>query len=382
MLNPTTSLPSRAAATASAFLLVTASAGFGCVYAWTSGQHHGPVLAGLAVCMAAGLELAKPLAVVGALSSLRAFRFGQALALAALAAAAVLYSLTAELSLVAQVRGDAAAERSAEGEAVRRKARDYQRTEQALAALAPARPAAELRADIAAIDALPGIVVSGAPCGGPANGPTTKQHCPQRAALQAELGRAEERQRLEARLAGMAAAGTAAAPRVADPGPAAVAAYLGALGFRVSPELLAQWMTLIAVLALEIGSATAGLLVRAGVSTSQLSPVPAAVHEEPTQPVHTDTAVDTPAPVASALPAPSKSTRRNRGLGAQRIRSKAAAADAILDAVKGSGGRLDASTRGLAAMLKARRSTVHNAVMALMAGGVLVRAGSELVLQA
>ena len=66
-MHPITAAASRAAATASAVLLTTASAGFGTYYAWTNGAHHGPVLGSFAVAMALGLELCKPFAVSGGL---------------------------------------------------------------------------------------------------------------------------------------------------------------------------------------------------------------------------------------------------------------------------------------------------------------------------
>jgi hypothetical protein len=69
----------------SAALLMLASAGFGCHFAWTQGAHHGPALATFAVAMALGLELAKPFAIERVFSCLRAWAFGRALAMPRLA---------------------------------------------------------------------------------------------------------------------------------------------------------------------------------------------------------------------------------------------------------------------------------------------------------
>ena len=49
----------------------------------------------------------------------------------------------------------------------------------------------------------------------------------------------------------------------ADPGSVNLATYLSALGLDFKPETIAQWLALIPVLALEAGSALAGLLVQA-----------------------------------------------------------------------------------------------------------------------
>lgn len=102
--------PVRIITAASATALVIASAGFGAFYAWTAGSHHGPVLGILFVVMALGLEGAKPFAVEGIFTSLRSWSFGRAAAMAALAVVAVAYSLTAELSLMASIRADSAAQ--------------------------------------------------------------------------------------------------------------------------------------------------------------------------------------------------------------------------------------------------------------------------------
>ena len=94
-----------------ALALVTASGGFGGYFAWTANRDHAPALACFAVVMALGLEIAKPLAVHALFDAVRAWRFGQALALGALATVAVGYSLNAELQLMARSRADAIAER-------------------------------------------------------------------------------------------------------------------------------------------------------------------------------------------------------------------------------------------------------------------------------
>jgi len=80
--------------------------------------------------------------------------------------------------------------------------------------------------------------------------------------LIAELARAKRRRELEADLAD-AGARVASGPTVtvADPGASALVTYLSVLGISASAGLVAQWLNLVPVLALELGSALAGVLV-------------------------------------------------------------------------------------------------------------------------
>ena len=84
----------------SALGLIIASAGFGATYAFQSNQSHGMALASLAVLMAVSLEIAKPLAVARTFDALKSWSIGKAAMLSLLAAVAIGYSLTAELSLI------------------------------------------------------------------------------------------------------------------------------------------------------------------------------------------------------------------------------------------------------------------------------------------
>src|SRR5262249_20349674 len=83
----------RAVVLVAASLLMLASAGFGCHFAYTQGAHHGPALAGFAVAMALGLELAKPFAIEGAFASIGDWAFGRGVALLVLGFVAIAYSL-------------------------------------------------------------------------------------------------------------------------------------------------------------------------------------------------------------------------------------------------------------------------------------------------
>jgi hypothetical protein len=63
-------------------------------------------------------------------------------------------------------------------------------------------------------------------------------------------------------------------------------------------------------------------------------------------------------------------------------RAKEAAEEAILDKLQEADGRLDKGTvRGVAALIGSKKSTVHNAVSALIASGVVAKIGEELILR-
>jgi hypothetical protein len=345
----------RAALSIAAALLVFSSAGFGCVFAWHQAAHHGPALAVLAVAMALGLEVVKPFAVEAVFDSMRRLAVGRALAMLALAVVAIGYSLTAELSLMATTRADAAAGRESALDARQKAADRYKRAAAELSTLAPSRPSSELQA-----------LLAGKDCGRPI-GPRVRELC-------AELGRAERRTELEAALS-KAESDTAARPSIGagDAGATALSTVLALFGLAVPAAALAPWLVLVGVLALEVGSSLAVVLLR-GASTPvrQSRPLTAAV----------DSPAQEPSKPAKAVHAPQAAPRRaKRG----RVRAKGtrdAAADKIVDTLQANGGRAPgASVRQLGAMLGERKSTVHNAVAMLVASGVIERVGRELVLR-
>ena len=262
--------------------LVTASAGFGAVYAWTTSSTHGVLLAGLAVLMAVSLEVAKPLAVSGMLDAVRRWEIGRASLLALLALIAIAYSVTAELSLMARSRADTTAERVSEArkgvdararaETIRTEIGRHDTNASPLPPVAPSAPAcsgewlvnARARAACLEQSRLHSKAME-------THADLVKQHGEQVAV------RATERRTLVERLERAETdAGRAPVEKPADPGARALASYLAALGVSASPDKLVDWIVLVGVLALEIGSALAGLLatpVRAQTMGCDLQPV-------------------------------------------------------------------------------------------------------------
>jgi hypothetical protein len=169
--------------------------------------------------------------------------------MALLAAVAIGYSLTAELSLMAQTRGDTAAEREAVGDGRRMALERHRRANAELVALAPSRPAGELQALLGGLDCDDGAKVR---------------------ALCAELGRATRRAELEAALA-KAETDSVTRPAVAaaDAGAASLSALLAVFGVTIPAAVLGHWLVLVGVVALEAGSALAVVLCRANVALTQ-----------------------------------------------------------------------------------------------------------------
>lgn len=351
-----------ACALAASLGLVTASAGFGAVYAWQTSATHGPLLASLAVLMALSLEVAKPLAIAGMLDAVRGWEIGRAAALALLALIAISYSVTAELSLMARSRADAAAERASES----RKGVDARGRVEAI------------RAEIARHDSILGRQAPAAPpaptCSGEwlanakaraacleqsrLHGKAMEAHSRLQEQYREETAaRAADRRRLIERLErAEREAGAAPTERPSDPGAKALASYLAALGLQVPPDRLADWIVLIGVLALEIGSALAGLLVAPARSPAARAPEAA----------------------IPADPSPGQAPDHSRVLEPRGGRRDADTARArVLQIITAAGGTVHGGQRALAERAGVSKTRLRQVLEGLTAEGVVrVRAGS------
>lgn len=313
----------RVVAFTSACGLVVASAGFGSVFAYKVGIEHSILLAGLSILMALALEGIKPLAISAAFSSFASITtIPRGLCLALLGLVAVAYSLTSELSLVSMSRGDLAAERSSVAD-----------RQEELRQLAPSRPSAEVQAAISGLK-LDRLYSRSKDCTEP-QGDQSRALCQQLATLEAEKARAERRSQLEGQTKGHVVQG-------ADPGSTALATYLLALGLVVAPEVIAQWLNLVPVLALEIGSALAAILVQA-VGGSP----PVVQAEKPGEPK------------------------------ARKPKAKTSVEAQLVDHLKQNTGA-KVTERGLAALLgSVSRSTVRRSIHSLAAAGVIALEASK-----
>lgn len=327
----------RTLAISSAYALVVASAGFGAVYAYRVGIQHSILLAGLSVLMALGLEGVKPLAVAFALKA-KTFVTGAALALLGLVA--VTYSLTSELSLLASSKGDLAATRTAQSDAAREAVGRNQRINDELRSLGVQRPSEAVRAELNPL--LSDKRLNN--CEGWLANYRLREACIDKVSpLRAELAKAERREKLESDLGKYADQSDGVHVSSADPGSSAMVTYLAALGLKVSAEIVGQWLTLVPVLALEIGSAMAVVLVGA---------------------------IQTPA-VPVAHPAPARVVQPRGPKPTKTTKAQERTAQQIVDRLKSEGGSTTSTERGLAEALGTSRPTVRRALNGLVLAGLV-----------
>lgn len=156
-----------------------------------------------------------------------------------------------------------------------------------------------------------------------------------------ESKRAERRKELDRKLAdAQKVMSDHAGAGAADPVAEALASYAGALGWEFEAGKVGPWLTLLAVLLYELGSATSLIVVAALSSTEAPKPEPSA--------------------------AASKTTGRKR----------AAPLDDVLAKLTSEGGRLEGSIGGIATKLGLSKSSAHRALHALSTAGALSLATS------
>ncbi len=355
--NPTSHLPStpshgtrtaRWLVSSAAVLLVAASGGFGCYFAWHVGTaQHDTVLGVLGVAMALGTELCKPFAISSAFTALRQFRTITAAALTVVGLLAIGYSLQAELTFMSMTRSDLVAERASISDAAQRADGRYKEVEAELAAL---KPVSNKERD-------------------------TDAYLRRREALQTELHQAEDDRQ--------------SAPVVSspDPGATALAAYAASLGWKLDAGTLGLFLPLVGVLALELGAAFSVVLVRsvtgaqvAHVAQARSAGLPVA-HEE-AAPVSKDEGAPPKQPTATQKRATKPKRRRDDD---DDIAPRKRGLSGLLDAVHGSGGKVVAlSQRKLARKIGVSRRTLERAMRdAADAGAVWLdtsRSGTRLAL--
>lgn len=268
-VSSTTTPKTKVFASIAAYALILASAGFGAKYAWMIGIQNGLLMAYLSVIFAIALECIKPLAVAFAFTCFQQLQFIRGLLLSLLALVAVAYSLTAELSLIYSARSDLAAQRHSESYSATGSQQQYEAAQKELAALPKSRAVvAEVQAEITALQAKYRNVdwdcddLKGA----------AKIACPQLSKLNAEIGVIQKREKLQATIDSfLSKAPEKNTQKLADPGSAAMTTYLSALGIEARQDVVAQWIVLIPIFALEIGSALGLLLVNAISDTAKIA---------------------------------------------------------------------------------------------------------------
>lgn len=347
--------------------LVLASAGLGALYAWSVGSQYNVVLALLMTLIAVALEIAKPLSVVAAFRAFKSRALPSGVVLALLAMVAIAYSLTAELTLVSGVRGDVIAARGQALQSASNAKADVKRAQQRyddaraeLASLPLTRSAAEVQGEI---DKL--LLTPGAQGCTQINGKVTRSVCPKVGELRIEKARAERKAELETIIATPLpkAHATQQPVQEADPGASALATYLAAAGVEIPTDILSAWLSLVPVIALELGSAFAGVMVQ---SLSQGNK--SALSES----VKTDNK-----PFVEPIGGSPVVQPTNAGFSEDTVRGQERVKNAILDQLKERGGPVQIGERGLALSLGAKRSTVRRALNGLVVAGLIAAEASR-----
>jgi uncharacterized membrane protein len=207
--------------------------------------------------------------------------------------------------------------------------------------------------------------------------PVARWACPKIAVLQGEIARAKRRTELQATIS--AATDTTKAPanvvKNADPGSAALATYLGTLGVNISATKLSDWLTLIPVLALEVGAALSLLLVQA--VWGHASERPTAPHVYARSEHRTETRPGTPQSVPNPVePAqsddPNKPPKRTTKRAAKRTKRDAKKRlGNVVRLIHGKGGKVVASQQSMAKQLRCSKTRVNEMLRELEGAGVV-----------
>lgn len=329
------------------------------------------MLGALSVLMALGLEGAKPFAIEGVFAALRSWSLGRAVAMAALGAVTVAYSLTAELSLMASIRADNAAQRTLAGDTAAAARARYHDAKAELAALPTARPAGTIAAEIEGLRTTPGL----ASCDDTTAkdyGPITRRVCGKIATLRVEAETAAQRERLRQALAAAEHdMGTTPPTTQNDPAASALATYLAVFGLSVAVASLSDWLALMPVLALEMGSALALVLMNVSGQDS-LGTSGASVGTQRPQQVARFSRRGVPSSSEGVDEGSTKEPLEGNTVAPTDVPRNAPLKLALVAHLREAGGTLRIGQRALAKALGASTTELHRTIHALAATGVIV----------
>lgn len=333
--------------------LVIASAGMGALFAFKLGSQQGIIFAALAVIMAVGLETVKPFAVSQALIAFAAWSIARGIGLALLALIAIAYSLTAEISLAAMSRTDLIATRKADSSKASSTGTQYANAVEELKSLKDVRTKQQLQAEIVKLNAdNPRISCQ------PLGGPVSREICPKIAALEGEQSRADRRAALERIVDRYTQSSNGELQKIDDPGADAMKTYLASLGINADVHTITNYLTLVFVLALELGSALSVVLLNSMSAPANNAALHAA-HQMP----HTHHAVP------QTIIEPELDSSR-----AQRLR-KEASEKLMMHLMQH--GEIHQTERGMQQLFGSDKSTIRRAVLELARLGVITHEPSK-----
>ena len=294
--------------------------------------------------------------------------------MAALTIVAVAYSLTAELSLMASIRADQASQRTLAGDAADAARNRYADAKAELAALPAARPAGTIAAEIERLRTTPGLV-SCDDTTAKGYGPITRRVCAESATLRAEGETAAQRERLRQAMADAERDMSTTPPTTtSDPAAAALATYLAALGITVAVTSLSDWLALMPVLALEVGSTFAVVLVNASGPRRFGTRGGTGTPNHGTQ-MRNEPSRDRPGAVPSVSEGVSEGSTKeppeSETVGSTDVPRNAPLRTALVAHLRDAGGSLWTGQRALAKALGTSTTELHRTIHALAGAGVI-----------
>ncbi len=347
-----------------AFLLIGSAAALGAFYGFQLGAHYHPAIGLFFALAALGGAILAPFAVDDAIRSLQRLAIVRTVVCTLFAVVAVAYSSAAALSLANGTRGDLAASRKIAVDRISSLSAVRDKAISELKAIAPARSAAELAPQIRNLKAQPGA--NGCKR---INGPVSRRVCAKVASLEAELGRAQRREKLQRDIANTTGQiATTAGVGSSDPLANAVSVYAAALGWKWSPGQILPWLALIPVAFLELGAALSVFVARTVPDTQkgQNSRVRTPTGQETAfqEGAFEKIPSETPKNIKTVVPA-LKHLITFRTVRGRPTLNK------IIEKLKSRGGIFEGSTRDLAKQLKLGKSTVHRATQDLASAGLI-----------
>jgi hypothetical protein len=335
----------------SATIFIAASGATNIVYGWSKGDSLATSF--VWACVAGAVAIVLALSIPALLRSVETRRwFAAVMACLALLLSGT-YSVTAALGSVAGGRQNATTTEAATADARKRLQGAYDAAKAELDALKPSRAVGELEALVAGAKPI---------CREIQDFRSRRTECSPPTALVAELGRAKRRVELESKIERVSSELASIQPaRIANSDAKALARYLGALGFEVSPDRLNDLLVLLSVVMIEVGGSLA-LAVGMALEASG-RPVPATTGKQPSPAGRSEPDAANIVPVVTAISAATVPPTSA---------PMAALAESDIEAFLRAAGGAAEGFRRLAGKLGRPRSTVADDCHRLAAAGRLV----------
>lgn len=352
--------PARCIAFFAAFLLIAVSASQNITHGWELGYARSAWHAAIFAAGSLGGALIQPFAFLAAFNAFRDGERGRGCVALALGLACVVYATVSSLGFAATAREAQSAERGSTVESHGLAKSRYQKAERELATLPLARPNAELQAMIDGVLSDPRAEGCTA-----LNGTFTRTNCPKVVEWRAEQARGARRAELEAIVTAAEGEMTAnQGVRDTDPQAAALSAYAAALGWTISADRIAPWLTVLAVFFFELGAAASLVVAHAVAGRPAQEPAPQVAAK----------VAEAPAALPEAQREASKQDddHDDPPSSGKRGRKRKAPLGAVVQRLKDRGGTIEGSLNGIGKLIGTpAKTTTHRILRELEASGLI-----------